>query len=80
VKPAAGYRPLAYSSPEAVQTTGTVAVIGIEVGKHDKAGAIEDVGGGYRQHPTFRYGLLRIGVAQCQVRGLEALWDGKAMR
>jgi hypothetical protein len=24
VKPAAGYRPLAYSSPEAVQTTGTV--------------------------------------------------------
>jgi hypothetical protein len=26
VKPAAGYRPLAYSSPEAVQTTGTVAV------------------------------------------------------
>ena len=28
VKPAAGYRPLAYSSPEAVQTTGTVAVVG----------------------------------------------------
>src|SRR3954447_7490739 len=27
VKPAAGYRPLAYSSPEAVQTTGTVAVL-----------------------------------------------------
>src|SRR5580704_3880725 len=27
VKPAAGHRPLAYSSPEAVQTTGTVAVI-----------------------------------------------------
>ena len=26
IKPAAGYRPLAYSSPEAVQTTGTVAV------------------------------------------------------
>ena len=25
IKPAAGYRPLAYSSPEAVQTTGTVA-------------------------------------------------------
>jgi ATP-dependent exoDNAse (exonuclease V) beta subunit len=25
VKPAAGYRPLAYSSQEAVQTTGTVA-------------------------------------------------------
>jgi hypothetical protein len=25
VKPAAGYRPLAYSSPEAVQTTGTAA-------------------------------------------------------
>ena len=24
MKPAAGYRPLAYSSPEAVQTTGTV--------------------------------------------------------
>jgi hypothetical protein len=27
VKPAAGYRPLAYSSPEAVQTTATVAEI-----------------------------------------------------
>ena len=26
MKPAAGYRPLAYSSPNAVQTTGTVAV------------------------------------------------------
>src|SRR2546421_1173801 len=26
IKPAAGYRPLAYSSPEAVQTTGTVAL------------------------------------------------------
>ena len=26
VKPSAGYRPLAYSSPEAVQTTGTVAI------------------------------------------------------
>jgi hypothetical protein len=26
VKPAAGYRPLAYASPEAVQTTGTVVV------------------------------------------------------
>ena len=26
VKPAAGYRPLAYSAPEAVQTTGTVAL------------------------------------------------------
>jgi hypothetical protein len=25
VKPTAGYRPLAYSSPEAVQTTGTIA-------------------------------------------------------
>jgi multidrug efflux pump len=25
VKPSAGYRPLAYSSPEAVQTTGTTA-------------------------------------------------------
>jgi hypothetical protein len=25
IKSAAGYRPLAYASPEAVQTTGTVA-------------------------------------------------------
>ena len=52
-------------------------VIGIEVGKHDKAGAIEDVGGRYRQYPTFRSGLRRIGVAQRQVRGPESLWDGK---
>ena len=52
-------------------------VIGIEVGKHDKAGAIEDVGGGYRQHPTFRPGLRRIGVAQRQVSGPELLWDGE---
>src|SRR5271155_6031331 len=27
IKPPAGYRPLAYSSPEAVQTTGSVAVV-----------------------------------------------------
>jgi hypothetical protein len=27
IKPAAGYRPLAYPSPEAVQTTGTVALL-----------------------------------------------------
>jgi len=33
VKPAAGYRrPLAYSSPEAVQTTGTVADLASETG------------------------------------------------
>jgi hypothetical protein len=28
IKPAAGYRPLAYSTPEAVQTTGTVVPSG----------------------------------------------------
>ena len=48
-------------------------VIGIEIGKHDTAGAIEDVGGGYRQHPTFRSGLRWIGLAQRQVRGPESL-------
>src|SRR4029077_17998169 len=52
-------------------------VIGVEVGEHDEAGAIEEVGGGYRQHPTFRSGLRRIRVAQRQVRGPEWLWDGK---
>src|SRR5690348_15176297 len=32
MKPAAGYPgPLAYSSPEAVQTTGTVAIVGVVV-------------------------------------------------
>src|SRR3954453_4079157 len=34
VKPVAGYRPLAYSSPEAVQTTGTVAGIATRIGNH----------------------------------------------
>ena len=29
MKPAAGYRPLAYSSPEAVQTPGTVAKVSV---------------------------------------------------
>jgi hypothetical protein len=43
------------------------SVIGIEVGKHDKAGAIEDVGGRYRQYETFRSGLRRIGVTERQV-------------
>ena len=31
IKPAAGYRPLAYSSPEAVHTTGTVALFPDEI-------------------------------------------------
>ena len=39
MKPAAGYRSLAYSSPEAVQSTGTVAIIGLYNGvlaKHQR--------------------------------------------
>jgi len=53
------------------------SVIGIEVGQHDKAGAIEDVGGRYRQHPTLRSGLRRIGVVERPVSGSELLWDGE---
>jgi ribosomal protein S18 acetylase RimI-like enzyme len=34
IKPAAGYRPLAYSSPEAVQTTGTVVTVLEEKADH----------------------------------------------
>ena len=34
IKPAAGYRPLAYSSPEAVQTTGTVADLDPVIPQH----------------------------------------------
>ena len=36
VKPPAGYRPLAYSSPEAVQTTGTVA--GVQLVRYSNFG------------------------------------------
>jgi putative DNA-invertase from lambdoid prophage Rac len=36
VKPAAGHRPLAYSSPEAVQTTGTVAAAGVRPDVQDR--------------------------------------------
>jgi hypothetical protein len=37
VKPAAGYQPLACSSPEAVQTTGTVAKLPSQIGASGKA-------------------------------------------
>jgi hypothetical protein len=53
------------------------SVIGIEVGKHDKAGAIEDVGGRYRQCETFRSGLRRIGVTERQVSSPEILRRGE---
>jgi hypothetical protein len=39
VKPAAGYRPLAYSSPEAVQTTETVANISGYIASSDHSRA-----------------------------------------
>jgi hypothetical protein len=42
VKPAAGYRPLAYSSPEAVQTTGTVAGYVRTFGRNSPCTGIED--------------------------------------
>jgi hypothetical protein len=41
VKPAAGHRLLAYSSPEAVQTTGTVAIplyLAVEIGDREGLG------------------------------------------
>jgi hypothetical protein len=44
MKPAAGYRPLAYSSPNAVQTTGTVALYPFVVTTY--AGPVADRGGG----------------------------------
>src|ERR1700746_1181974 len=52
-------------------------VIGIEAGKHDKAGAIEDVGGRYRQYETFRSGLRRIGVTERQVSSPEMARHGE---
>src|SRR5215472_10686046 len=52
-------------------------VIGVEVGEHYEASAIEDVGGRYRQHPTFRPGLRRIEVAERQVSGPELLRHGE---
>src|SRR6516162_7188359 len=38
MKPVAGYRPLAYASPEAVQTTGTVANTSFTLANMDPAG------------------------------------------
>ena len=52
-------------------------VIGVKVGKHDKAGAIEDVGGRYRQYITFRSGIRRIGVTERQVSSPELLRHGE---
>src|SRR5205823_12528856 len=52
-------------------------VIGIEVGKHDKAGAIEDGGSRYRQHPIFRSGPRGNGVAQRQVSRPKLLRQGE---
>jgi hypothetical protein len=62
VKPSAGYRPLAYSSPEAVQTTGTTAKLGfapdslLEGDGFDASAARTVVH--RRHHPQFR-GALR---------------------
>src|SRR5215472_16320259 len=52
-------------------------VVGVKVGEHDNAGAIEEVSGRYRQHPTFRPGFRWIGVAERQVSGVELLRDGE---
>src|SRR5215472_17061001 len=52
-------------------------VISVEVGEHDKASAIEDVGGGYRQSPALRSGLCWTRVAERQVGGPEAPRDGE---
>ena len=40
INPAAGYPPLAYSSPEAVQTTGTVANLSSREKRPDDAGRL----------------------------------------
>src|SRR6516225_7139720 len=42
-------------------------MIRVEIGKHDEACIVEEVGGGYRQHPTFGSVPRRMGVAQRQV-------------
>jgi hypothetical protein len=52
-------------------------VIGVEVGKHDQAGAIEEVSSGYWQHPTIRSVLRRIGETERPVSGPELLGDGE---
>src|SRR5947199_164616 len=54
VKPPAGYRPLAYSSPEAVQTTGTVAVLQPSEQRLARASARRQTGQG-RQYLRFSY-------------------------
>ena len=51
-------------------------VIGIEVGKNDKAGAIEDVGCRYREQPAFR--LRRVGIAELQISRAELVSDGES--
>jgi hypothetical protein len=49
IKPAAGYHPFAYSSPEAVQATGTVAVARLAV----------NIRGGSRMQESCTYGSVR---------------------
>jgi len=53
-------------------------VVGIEVGKNYKTGAVEDIGGGYQQRPTFRFRRLRIGIAERQVSGPKLPRDDKS--
>ena len=53
------------------------SVIGVEVGKNDAAGAMEDVSCRYRQQPAFRVGPHRVAVTERQVRRPELLRDGE---
>src|SRR3954447_17448462 len=63
VKPVAGYRPLAYSSPEPVQTTGTVAELSARTQCCAAALAFERRAVRPPKYQRTRHGLHRAGAA-----------------
>ena len=67
VKPVAGYRPLAYSSPEAVQTTGTVAWFQRKVRLGDSQVGLSH-GVDYIGEPGLPIEVIEFGAAE---RGIE---------
>ena len=76
VKPAAGHRPLAYSSPEAVQTTGTVAAAELAEARRlvgdDRYSSLAQLKAGYLGVPkiralfeaTYLVGLRKAGIPE----------------
>ena len=71
MKPAAGCRPLAYSSPEAVQTTGTVAISAGKSVDSLPIAEVESLACDIREHAVFNVSLVVIRLVAAEVIDVE---------